>query len=63
MEKWKKTGTFDILNNISEYVTLVKLMDLLGNANHAVSVVGEWIFDSNVQKGLAIEYLSIEFNL
>ena len=39
LEQWNKTGTFDILNNISEYVTLVQLMDSLGNVNHAVSVV------------------------
>ena len=34
LETWKKTGTFDIPNNISEYVTLVQLMDSLGNVNH-----------------------------
>ena len=39
--------TFDILNNISEYVALVKLMDSLGNANNAVRMVGKLIFDSN----------------
>ena len=44
LEQWKKTGTFDILNNISEYVTLVQLMDSVVNANHKFSVVGEWIF-------------------
>ena len=37
---------FDILNNISEYVTLVQLMDSLGNFNHAISIVGYWIFES-----------------
>ena len=40
LEQWKKTGTFDILNNISEYVTLVQLMNSIGNMNHAVSVFG-----------------------
>ena len=39
IKQLKKTGTFVILNNISDYVTLVKLMDSLGNVNHAVSVV------------------------
>ena len=38
LEHWKKTGTFDILNNINEYLTLVKLMDSLGNVNHSVNV-------------------------
>ena len=46
LEKWKKI-TFGILNNISEHVTLVKLMDSLGNVNHAVNVVGKCMFDSN----------------
>ena len=45
LEQWKKTGTFDILNITSEYITLAQLMDLFGNVNHAVSVVGRWIFD------------------
>ena len=33
---------FDILNDISENVTLVKLMESLGNVNHAIIVVGHW---------------------
>ena len=37
---WKKDDAFDILNNISENVTLVQLMDLLGNVNHAISILG-----------------------
>ena len=31
LEKWKKTGTFYILNNISEYVKLVQLIHSLVN--------------------------------
>ena len=59
MENWKKIGTFDILNNISKYVTLVQLMDLLGNINNAVSVVGKRIYDSNDKKAFPsnIDYL------
>ena len=38
--KYKKKGYYDILKGISENVTLVKLMGLLGNMNHAISVVG-----------------------
>ena len=41
LEKWKKTDTFDIMNNINEYVTLVQLMGSLGNINIAVSVFGK----------------------
>ena len=44
---WKKNDAFDVLNDISENVTLVQLMDSPGNVNHAISIVGPWIFDSN----------------
>ena len=50
----EETGTFDILNNISEYVTLVKLMYSVGNVNHSVIVVGKWLFDSNYEKALPL---------
>ena len=48
--KYKKMGSYDILKDISENVTLFQLMNYLGNANHAISVVGYWIFDSNYEK-------------
>ena len=52
MTIWKKNDAFDILNDMSENVTLVKLMDSLGNSNHAISIVGRWIFYSNYKKAL-----------
>ena len=50
-----KKGTFDILNDISENVTLVQLMDTLGNLNHAISIVRSCIFDSNYEKLLCLK--------
>ena len=47
-------GSFYILMDISEHVTLVQLMDYLGNANHAISVLGYWVFDQNYEKTLAL---------
>ena len=47
MKMWHKKDDFNILKKISEYVTLVQLMDSLGNMNHAINIVGYWIFDSN----------------
>ena len=44
--------SYDILTDISENVTLVQLMDYLGNANHAFSVFRSWIFDSNHERAL-----------
>ena len=38
--KYKEKDSYDILTGISEHVNLDKLMDSLGNANHAISVVG-----------------------
>ena len=48
----EKKGDIDILNDISEHFTLVQLMYTLGNLNHAISIVCDWIFDSNYDKAL-----------
>ena len=45
LKKWVKKGTFDILNDIIEYVNFVQLMDTLGNVNNAISISGYYIFD------------------
>ena len=54
---------FYTMNNISEHVKLVQLMESLGNVNHTVSVVGKWIFYSNYKKSLPliIESLNLVF--
>ena len=49
---WKKNDAFGILNDIIEDVTLVQLMESLGNLNCSISIVGNWIFDSNYEKTL-----------
>ena len=46
LSKYKKKIYYDIMTDISEHVTLVSLIDYLGNVNHAISVVGYWVFDS-----------------
>ena len=58
--KYKKMHEYIILEDISENVTLVKLMDSLGNVNHAISVVGNWIFDSNYEKALILNRASLD---
>ena len=52
MTIWKKNNAFGIPNDICEYVTLVQLMDSLGNLNHAISIVGYWIFYSSYGKAI-----------
>ena len=37
--KCKNTGSYDIMADISEHVTLVQLIDYLGNVNNYASVV------------------------
>ena len=58
--KYKHTGSYDVLKDISENVTLVQLMDSLVNVNHAISVVGNWIFDSNYEKALVLNRASLD---
>ena len=53
-------GEYKILEDISANVTLVQLMDSLVNVNHAISVVGNWIFDSNYEKSLVLNRASLD---
>ena len=57
--KYKKMGGYNILEDISANFTLVQLMDSLGNVNHAISVVGSWIFDSNYERALVLNRASL----
>ena len=43
----KNKGAFYILNYSSKNITLVQLMDTLGNFNFDIIIVRSWIFDSN----------------
>ena len=47
------------MEDISTNFTLVQLMYSLGNVNHAISVVGNWIFDSNYEKALFLNRASL----
>ena len=58
--KYKKIGDYKILEDISANVTLVQLMDSLGNLNHAISVVVSWIFDSNYERALVLNKASLD---
>ena len=52
--KCNKMREYKILEDISTIFALVQLMDSLGNVNHAIIVVGYWIFDSNYEKALVL---------
>ena len=51
---------YNILEDISEKFTLVQLVDSLGNVNHSISVVGNYIFDSNYEKALVLNRASLD---
>ena len=53
-------GDYKILEDISANITLVQLMDSLGNVNHDFSVVGSWIFDSNYERALVLNRASLD---
>ena len=54
-------GPYNILIDIIEHVTLINLMNSLGNVNHAISVFEYWIFDPNYKKALVLnrDYLDM----
>ena len=58
--KYKMMGDYKILEDISENFTLVQLMDLLGNVNHAISVSVNWIFESNYERSLVLNRASLD---
>ena len=53
-------GDYKILEDISANVTLVQFMDSIGNVNHAISVVGNWIFDSDYEIALFLNKASLD---
>ena len=58
--KSKKMDDYKFLEDISANVTLVKLMDSLENVNHAISVVGSWISESNYERALVLNRESLD---
>ena len=60
MNIWTKKDDFDILNNISEHFTLVKLMNYPVNVNHALSAVSYLVFYFNYKKALCITRESLD---
>ena len=54
MKVWQKNDSFGILKKLIDYFTLLQLIDSPGNVNHAISIVGRCIFDSNYKKALCL---------
>ena len=60
---WHKNDAFDILNNINEYINLAQLLESVGNVNHAISILGYWISDSNYEKITFSDTIIIGYNM
>ena len=58
-----RKGTFDILNYMSEYVTLVKLVGTLDNVNNTISISDVCIYDANYKIALNFLERIIEYYL
>ena len=52
VKKIKSGGDFDILNDMSEYVTYFQFMNNLRNVSRAVKIYDVWIFDANYKRVL-----------
>ena len=50
IKQWKITGTFYIINDISEYLTLIQFIFMVVNVNHTVIITRNWIFDSKYDR-------------
>ena len=56
-----KSKSFNVLNNISEYPTLLCLEATDGGTQHAITVVGGLIFDSNCEHALPLTMKSLNY--
>ena len=54
IKQCKIKGVFDIHDDISDYVTLVTMVDTVGGVNNVVIIAGNFIFDSNHEKSLPL---------
>ena len=54
LHQWKKQDNLIFINDISDRVTLVELMDTAENLNHAVSITVRFICDSNYRGALTL---------
>ena len=60
MVQWKKTVEFDILNDISDHVTLVQLIDTDGNVHHSVNINRCSLYKYNDKRALTLIKKSLD---
>ena len=59
--QWGVKGEFYALGGISDHVKLFRSMISIGNINNSLSIVGNFVFDSNYKKyfPLSVESLNL----
>ena len=60
VERFYKRGGFDPLADVSDRPTTVQLMGEDGGVGHAVTLVGEWIFDACLKRALPLSRESLD---
>jgi hypothetical protein len=59
--KIKSVITYNIFENISEYPRVLQLQDKDGNTQHAVTIVGNFIFDANCAQALDLTRDNLDY--
>ena len=56
-----EVATFDVLTEISEFPTVMSLEAEDGSTQHAITVVGKLIFDSNIQRAIPLTRSNLNY--
>jgi hypothetical protein len=54
-------NTFDLIGDVSEFPTVASLEAVDGGTQHAVTVVGRYVFDSNCERVLPLTRRSLDY--
>jgi hypothetical protein len=60
-QKIQLLSSYDIFENISEYPRVLQLKDADGNTQHAVTIVGTYIFDANCARALTLTRENLDY--
>ena len=52
---------FDVMKDISQYPTVLSLQAVDGGTQHAITIVGRMIFDSNCERALALTRRNLDY--
>ena len=61
IEEWQTSTSYDILRNESTYPTVCLLLDMWHRTDHYIAVLGEWIFDSNLEVALPLTQVFLNY--